>query len=120
MENSYYTTLDLLTMRNLQGKYAIILYEFAIRYHKVKLPELTIEELREPTGTSEVKSYSNFAMLKKKVLEPAVTEINRETDILLRYEEGEKFKKKVLTVRFYVQKKNKDLLEDEITIETLS
>ena len=119
MENSYYTTLDLLTMRNLQGKYAIILYEFAIRYHKVKLPELTIEELRELTGTSEIKSYSNFAMLKKKVLEPAVTEINRETDILLRYEEGEKFKKKVLTVRFYVQKKNKDLLEDEITIESI-
>ncbi len=87
IDNSYYTTLDLLIMKNLQGKYAVILYEFAMRYHKKQLPELSLEEFKELTGTTETKSYSNINNLKTYVIEPAIEEINEETDIRLSYKE---------------------------------
>ena len=87
IDNSYYTTLDLLIMKNLQGKYAVILYEFAMRYHKKQLPELSLEEFKELTGTTETKSYSNINNLKTYVIEPAIEEINEKTDIRLSYKE---------------------------------
>jgi plasmid replication initiation protein len=85
--NDYYTTIDLLTIKNLEGKYAVILYELAMRYHKKQLPELTIEEFKELTGTTKTKSYANTNNLKTYVIEPAIKEINEKTDIRLSYSE---------------------------------
>lgn len=86
ISNDYYTTLDLMVIKNLQGKYAVILYEFAMRYNKVQLPELTLQEFRELTGTEKIKSYDNFNNNEVKVIKPAIKEINEKTDIKMSYE----------------------------------
>jgi plasmid replication initiation protein len=85
MENNYYSTLDLLMMSKLEGKHAITLYEIAIKYHKVKIPEYSIEEFRKLTNTLKSKSYDNFARLKAKVIIPAIEEINEKTDMNISY-----------------------------------
>lgn len=111
--NDYYTALDLLEIKKLRGKYAIILYEMAIRYCKRQIPEFTIEELREFTGTTHINSYDNFNLFNKKVLIPATTEINQQTDITLRYETKTKGKK-VIAVKFSVKlKEDVDIEEKE-------
>jgi plasmid replication initiation protein len=115
--NDYYTTLDLLIMKNLQGKYSIILYEFAMRYHKKQLPELTIEEFKELTGTTKTKSYINTNNLKIKVIEPAIEEINEKTDIRLSYSEI-KTGTKTTSLKFKVAL-NKSFELDEIVQESL-
>lgn len=58
VNNDYYTAIDMLTIRSLSGKYSIILYEVALRYEKVKIPKMSIEEFRELTGTTDC--YKDF------------------------------------------------------------
>jgi plasmid replication initiation protein len=112
--NDYYTALDLLQLKKLSGKYAIIFYEMAIRYCKKQIPEFTIEELRDFTGTTDTKSYDNFNLFNKKVLIPAINEINQQTDIILTYETRKKGKK-VIAVKFFVKPKDNHLLESAET-----
>jgi len=111
-KNDYYTTLDLLTIKTLNGKYSVPIYELAIRYKKVEIPELTINELRELTGTEKIKSYDDFGVFRQKVLSPAIKEINEKTDILLDYQtitEG----KKVIAIKFNSKLKEKNTKEQE-------
>jgi hypothetical protein len=104
IESNYYSTLDLLIMSNLEGKHAITLYEIAIKYHKVQIPEYSIEEFRKITNTSKSKSYDNFARLKTKVIIPAIEEINKQTDINLSYS-IRKIGRKVEFIKFKVEPK---------------
>ena len=106
LENNYYTTLDLMIIKNLQGKYAIILYEFAVRYQKVKLPELSIQEFRKLTGTDEV--YKDFGILRLKTIEPALAEINEKTDIIMRYEVI-KTGRSITSIKFFAENKNEEI-----------
>jgi len=101
INNDYYTTLDLMIMKNLEGKYAIILYEMAMRYNKIQIPELTIEEFRKLTGTEHIKSYDGFGVNRQKVIEPAIKEINTKTDIKLSYK-AIKTGRKVTSIKFKV------------------
>jgi len=117
INNTYYTTLDLLIIRSLEGKYAVPIYEMAIRYQKKQIPEMPIEEFRLLTGTIEHESYNNFNNFQKKVLTPAINEINAKTDILLDYSTSIRGKKTV-TIKFTVKsKENKELgsTSDEIS-----
>jgi len=82
IKDDYYTTLDLMILKTLSGKYAIILYELAMRYHKVEIPKLTIEEFRALTGTE---SYQDFRDIRKKCIEPGLSEINEKSDIIMDY-----------------------------------
>lgn len=108
IEKTFYTTLDLLILKNLTSKYAVIIYEIAMRYNKVEIPKFTIQEFRMLTGTAEIKSYDNFAMLKKKVIEPAIKEINEKTDIFLTYETEEKGRK-TISIKFKIVSKNQNI-----------
>ena len=120
IENTYYTTLDLLIIKTLKGKYAIILYEIAIRYQKVQIPELTLEELRILTGTDGRKSYNNFNDFEKRVLKPAIEEINEKTDIEISYK-TKKRGKKVISIKFELTNKKEPsalvMLKNKNTIQ---
>jgi len=107
--NTYYTTLDLMIIKQLQGKYAVILYEMAMRYHKKEIPELTIEEFRKLTGTLSIKSYNNFGANREKVIVPAIKEINKKTDIELSYDPIQKIgSRSVTAIKFFVKKKKQE------------
>jgi len=106
VENTYYTTIDLMIIKQLQGKYAVIIYEMAMRYHKKEIPELTIEEFRKLTGTTNIKTYNNFGENKRKVIEPAIKEINKKTDIILNYEEIKPIGSRSITgIKFKIKNK---------------
>lgn len=109
IHNNYYTTLNLVTMKRLYGKYAIILYELAIRYKNVQIPKYSIDGIdgfKEITGTEE---YNNFYDLERRVIVPAIQEINEKTDITMSYhltKEG----RKVTEIKFnFKYKSNQEI-----------
>ncbi len=83
-EQSFFTTLNLLTMKSLSSQYSVIFYELAVRYKKYKIPKMTIQEIREITQTTNL--YPRIFDLKKYVLDFACDEISEKTDIVLDYE----------------------------------
>ena len=107
LENNFYTTLDMMTIKSLEGKYSVILYEMAIRYQKAKIPEMTVQEFRQLTGIENKKGYNNFSNIEKKILTPAIQEINSDkTDIILEYTTTTRGKKTV-SIKFTVKPKTK-------------
>lgn len=121
IDNTYYTTLDLLILKGLERKYSVILYEMAIRYNKRQIPEMTIEEFRALTGTDKKKSYNDFGLIRQKILTPALEEINsNKTDILLDYKTTNRGKK-TLTIKFTVKPKpNKEFISAAAEISATS
>ncbi len=117
--NDYYTTLDLMIIKNLDGKYAVILYELAMRYHKKQIPELAVKEFRELTGTTNTSSYADFNNIRKKIIEPAINEINEKTDIKMSYETI-KTGRKITAIKFLISaKKEIKAVENDEEIEII-
>jgi hypothetical protein len=83
-QTDYFTKLHLSEFNPLQSKHSIVIYEWLKRYeHAQKIPQISIEELRKITNTSDV--YPNFTDFKRFVLEVAVKEINKHTDYTVSY-----------------------------------
>ncbi len=82
-----YAKIDLMIIKGLLNKYALILYEICRDYKNVEIPMMTMEEFRkvfgllyEKNGETQEK-YKNMNNLRKWVLEPACTEINNNKNI---------------------------------------
>ena len=79
-----YAPLNILLIANLKSTYAIILYEYLKDYIEVSVPELSVEQFRALLGI-DVGKYKVFQNLKTRVLDKAVNEINKKTDINCTY-----------------------------------
>ena len=101
-----YAFLDLNIIKGLTSKYAIVLYEIAKDYINVEIPTMSIEKLRELFGIEETQ-YKNNAILKLKVLDIAVREINEKTDLNVGYTEITTGRK-ITAIKFTVTKKKID------------
>lgn len=96
-----FTQYELYNIMALKSKYAIRLFEIFKSYEYQKYREIEIEELKEIICA---KSYKNFADFKKRVLEPAINEINEYTDLNVSY--GTILKgKKVVKIKFMIEAK---------------
>ena len=73
-EDLYYTTIKLLEEKTFKCVYSIVFYEIFKKYEKVSLPEYTLEVLRQLTKTED--KYKVYADFKKRVIVPALKEIN--------------------------------------------
>jgi plasmid replication initiation protein len=84
---------------------SIALYELAEDYLNVQIPKMTIDKFRELMGL-ENKQYYKFSMLKKRVIDVAVNEINDRENIgfTITYE-IEKVGQKITHIKFIVHKK---------------
>lgn len=80
-----YVVLDMLVLKGLKSKHAIALYEFAKDYQKIGEYTCSIEGFRKLMGVKPTQ-YKVFTMLKKRVLDVAVEEINDKTDVSIDYE----------------------------------
>ena len=78
-KNGIYANLNLVIIRGLRSKYAIVLYELIKDYEKVEIPEMTIGEFRKIFGIEN--RYKAFYDVKKYVLDPAVKELNENENI---------------------------------------
>ncbi|MCK5685405.1 replication initiation protein [bacterium] len=80
-----YTPLNILLIAGLKSKYSIVLYELLRDYlNSPVFPKLTIDNLRELLGVENGK-YKLFKDLKKWVIDKAIEEINKKTDIRCSY-----------------------------------
>ncbi len=102
---TFFTPTNLLMIKTLTSQYSITFYELAIRYEKFKIPKMSIEEVRELTGT--INEYSRIEALKRRVLDVACKEISEKTDIKLTYT-TEKKGRIITFIDFTIEKKEKD------------
>lgn len=109
-EEMYYTTIKLLEEKSYKCSYSIIFYEIFKKYEKVELPIYTVEELRNLTKTED--KYKVYADFKKRVIVPALKEINSfDTKYTYNYEE-EYLGRKVYKIKFTKIEKSKEAEEN--------
>ena len=112
--NDYFTKLTLSEFNGLQSKHSIVLYEWLKRYEtSPKIPQLTIEELRNITHTTNMRKYDNFTDIKLRILDVAVNEISEKTPYTVTYEPIKtrtKYRPKV-TVTMTKKKSEKEIIE---------
>jgi len=80
-----YTPLNILLIAGLKSKYSIILYELLRDYMTAPVfPKLSIDQFRVLMGLND-NQYKLFKDLRKRVIDRAVKEINKKTDIRCSY-----------------------------------
>ena len=114
-EDIIYANIDLLIIKALKSKYAVMLYELCKDYEKAEIPELTIEEFRKLFGIEN--KHKRMSDLKKRVLEPAVSEINSNPKVPF-FVEYELISKTVMNeythIKFHVKPKPAELKDNII------
>lgn len=80
-----FAKIDLMIKKNLKHRYSLILYDLIKDYEDVEIPEMTITEFRKIFGIEN--KYKLFQDLKKRVLEPAIEDINNneKIDFIIEY-----------------------------------
>jgi len=117
-----YAPLDIYLIAGFKSTYTIILYEFLRDYLTApKVKYLTIIQFRKIMSLSDDK-YKDFKYLKRDVLDKAVSEINRKSDLETNYTLAKKGRK-YIGIQFFVSKKEIneypiEIIPDEI-IEVL-
>lgn len=82
----HFTSYDIEQISHLTSKYAIRLYELLIAWKSIGKVSFDLEDFRDKIGldATEYRTMSNF---KKFVLDVAVSQINKHTDITVSYEQ---------------------------------
>lgn len=102
-----YAPLNILLIAGLKSKYSIILYEFLRDYMTAPVfPKLSIEQFRNIMGLNE-DQYKLFKDLRKWVIDRAVKEVNKKTDIRCSYTLIKEHGNRYAYIVFEVEK-NKD------------
>ena len=114
-----YTEYELKQVVGLQSEYAIRLYELIIQWRSVgKTNPISLAELREKLGLMD--EYKRIEAFKRRVLDLAVKQINKHTDITVEYEQHKQGRVITgFTFRFKVKAKSKkaiSLSEDSNTL----
>lgn len=111
-EELYYTTIKLLEEKSFKCSYSLIFYEIIKRYdgENIEIPIYTLEEIRQMTGT--VNKYKLYYDFKKRVLNPAMEEINKFSQ-KYRYDFKEiKVGKTINKIQFIKEKKSAENIID--------
>ncbi|MCF9034699.1 replication initiation protein RepM [Acinetobacter nectaris] len=83
----HFTSYKLKQVSQLTSKYAIRLYEILIAWREIgKTPVINLADFRAQLGL-EVTEYTAMNNFKKRVLEPALDQINKLTDITVEYDQ---------------------------------
>lgn len=111
----YFTQYRLEQTAKLSSVYAVRLYELVIKWQSVgKTPCFEINQFRKQMGLG-VDEYSTMGNFKARVLDIAVDQINKYTDIRLRYDQ-EKAGRKIVGFKFSFKFKNKKQDESSSTV----
>lgn len=116
-------------IKKFDSKHAIRIYALLKDYRKMTYRDIDIEALKkflvlEPRKTTKLKTednklkkktYDNYNNIKKKVLEPAMREINEKSDLFIsEIEEIKKERRKVLKIRIHFSNKSEQIANDKI------
>lgn len=113
-----YTVCNLRYALQLESQYSKRLYQILLKHKNMEIPPIEIEQLKDMLGVNayvwdtnttkvleQVKRYPIYAEFRRKVLEPVIKDINRNTDITISYKPvcrgiGTGQGKKVYAIRF--------------------
>jgi len=98
-----FVKLNLLIVRGLDSKHSIALYEFLKDYIGIGKFRCYINDFRKMMGI-QPHQYRSFTMIKKRVLQVAIYEINDRTDIEVNYQ-LEKEGRKIKAIQFTMKPK---------------
>jgi len=101
------TKTNLQQVIKLSSNYAIRILHLLKEYEKIGHRDFEVTELHELMQTP--KSYQDYSLFRKKVLDVSVKEINEHTDIRVSYSVTKKVRKKVTHIRFEIRKNKDDL-----------
>ena len=116
-KDKYFAKIDLLVIKALNSKYSIILYELLKDYENTEIPLISLEKFRKIFGITD--KYKIIRDIRKRVLDPAIKEINNNENInwFIEYKlikEGKKYthikfikKKKTIMKQLEQQKEKK-------------
>lgn len=117
-EELYYTTLKLLEEKSFKCSYSIVFFEIFKKYEKIELPKYSIETLKNLTKTQD--KYKVYADFKRRVLIPAIKEINNFNKELEYSFEEIYTGRKVTDIQFFKKLKPKSkIIDAEIVEETV-
>lgn len=110
-----FTSYELEQVKNL-NIYSTRLYEVLICWRSVGKVTITLEELRNKLGLME--EYSRLEAFKRRVLDPAVKQVNEHTDITTEYEQHKQGRVITgFTFRFKVKKGKKKIASKATNID---
>lgn len=112
-----FTQYQLYNILAMKSAFSIRIYELVKSYAYQKNKTFEIDELKHLLMVSNIKSYNNFKDFRRFVLEKALQEINRLTDLKISYETITKGRK-VVKVKFIIQRK--DIMERLATEQTVN
>jgi Protein involved in initiation of plasmid replication len=96
-----YTQFDLIYTLGMKSKYSVRLYEILKSYEKLNEPVyFTLERFKEAMGTE----YDRWADVKRRIVEPALKEINLLSDLSVIYSTGKKGKS-IVSITFLLRVK---------------
>lgn len=110
-----YLSTPVLPLLEFKSDYSARFYLILKKMLKIKEFEYSIDYFRERFQLS--KSYNHFGHIKEKVIEPALAEINEQSDIQVKHEyikEGRSYKKIHFTVTLKKEKSEEEKMENEI------
>jgi len=81
-----YGEIDLAIIKGLKSKYAIAMYEFITDYIKITTIKIKIDEFKILMGIDPQTQYQRFFDFNKRVIEPALDEINFKASIVVKVE----------------------------------
>lgn len=99
------TSYDLKQISNLSSSYAIRFYELMIQFKSTGVRWITITTLKERLELQE--QYSRFFDFKKRIIDPAINEINNSTNILVSWALVKKGRT-ISGITFNIASKNND------------
>lgn len=109
-----FTSYDLEQVSGLQSAYAVRLYELLIKWRSIgKTPLLELEDFRNQLGLNP-NEYQRMEVFKRRVLNLALDQINKQTDIIASYEQH-KSGRNIIGFSFKFKQKNKSLKSENIT-----
>lgn len=102
-----FTKYHLSQVSELSSQYSIRLYELLIKYRNVGNSEkYQLEELRNLLGVG-INEYSQMSGFKKRVLDLAVDDINKKTDVQIKYEQFKEGRKVSHILFKFIKKKDR-------------
>lgn len=114
---SMYVKLNMFIRRWLNSKHSLALYEVLKDYQNIGKIRIPVEDFRKLVGI-EPGQYTIFTMLKKRIIDTAVDEINEKTDLKVQYDlenEG----RKITAIVFKVSGTPKHESDQQINEEIL-
>lgn len=113
----FYGRLNMAVLSRFKSSYGLALYENCIRYQKIhKTPWFDMETYRKLMGVGEGR-YSKFRDFNRRVLQPAIDEVNEYSTIEIELE-LEKINRVVNKLRFKISRKDQDTPRNKGSIGT--